>query len=103
MTNVKQAAEDLLYLLDEIDSTAKRNRRDIPEDLVKIFTDLSYHGKKILKRLVVEYKQQHQDSARLRVRGLIIQSNYLCCILNIGKTISIISWGLLTATMVKTY
>ena len=54
--NVKQVAEDLLYLLDEIDSTAKRNHRDIPEDLVKIFTDLAYHGKKILKRLVVEYE-----------------------------------------------
>lgn len=72
MTNVKQAAEDLLYLLDEIDSTAKRNRRDIPEDLVKIFTDLSYHGKKILKRLVVEYEQSimSRDNSSSEVQRL---------------------------------
>lgn len=70
--NVKQAAEDLLYLLDEIDSTAKRNRRDIPEDLVKIFTDLSYHGKKILKRLVVEYEQSimSRDNSSVQVQRL---------------------------------
>lgn len=70
--NVKQAAEDLLYLLDEIDSTAKRNRRDIPEDLVKIFTDLSYHGKKILKRLVVEYEQSimSRDNSSMQVQRL---------------------------------
>ncbi|MBP5446089.1 MAG: hypothetical protein J6Y28_07965 [Acholeplasmatales bacterium] len=72
MMNVKQAAEDLLYLLDEIDSTAKRNRRDIPEDLVKIFTDLSYHGKKILKRLVVEYEQSimSRDNSSVQVQRL---------------------------------
>ena len=70
--NVKQAVEDLLYLLDEVDSTAKRNRRDIPEDLVKIFTDLAYHGKKILKRLVVEYEQSimSRDNSSEQVQRL---------------------------------
>lgn len=70
--NIKQAAEDLLYLLDEIDSTAKRNRHDIPEDLVKVFTDLSYHGKKILKRLVVEYEQSimSRDNSSVQVQRL---------------------------------
>ena len=52
----KQDVEDLIYLLDEVESTAKRNHLDISEDLVKIFTDLAYHGKKILKRLVVDYE-----------------------------------------------
>lgn len=52
----KQDVEDLIYLLEEVESTAKRNHLDISEDLVKIFTDLVYHGKKILKRLVVDYE-----------------------------------------------
>lgn len=72
MKQFNQDAEDLLYILDEVESTVKRNREDIPDNLIKILLDLCYHGKKSLHRMVVEYEHtiMSRDDSSLPVQRL---------------------------------
>ena len=54
MKNLKQSAEDLVYILEEIESTLKRNQEDIPDSILKIIKDLCYYGERISRGLVVD-------------------------------------------------
>ena len=57
MENFKNNFDDLKYLASEMQDTLIRNKRDIPEDFYKVYSDLLYHSNIILKEMEKIYEQ----------------------------------------------
>lgn len=57
MENFKINFDDLKYLASEMQDTLIRNKRDIPEDFYKVYSDLLYHSNTILKEMEKIYEQ----------------------------------------------